>query len=80
MGVATTRAPNSLGPPNPTKKLAHRVDLLGQPLSQNHVFEILRGELWSGNMINKAHADVWVFIFFVNNKKNLLKFVYNEWT
>ena len=33
MGVAITRAPNGLGPPNPTKKSAHWVDLLGQPLS-----------------------------------------------
>ena len=24
--------PNGLGPPNPTKKFAHRVDLLGQVL------------------------------------------------
>ena len=30
MGVATTRALNGLGPPNPTKKLGHWV---GQPLS-----------------------------------------------
>ena len=44
MGVATTRDPHGLGPTNPTKKLAHRVDLLGQPLSRNHVFEIFRGE------------------------------------
>ena len=44
MGVATTRAPNGLGPPNPTKKMARWMDLLGQPLSRNHVFEILRGE------------------------------------
>ena len=44
MGVAATRAPDGLGPPNPTKKLAHWVDLLGQSLSRNHVFEILRVE------------------------------------
>ena len=35
MGVATTRAPHGLGPPNPTNKLAHWVDLLGQPLFRN---------------------------------------------
>ena len=35
MGVATTRAPNGVGPSNPTKKLAHWEDLLGQPLSRN---------------------------------------------
>ena len=33
MDVATTRAPNGLGRPNPTEKLAHWVDLLRQPLS-----------------------------------------------
>ena len=44
MGVSTTRAPNGLGPPNSTKKLAQWVDPLGQPLSRNHVFEIFRGE------------------------------------
>ena len=33
MGVANTRAPYGLGPPNPTKKLAHLVDLLSQPPS-----------------------------------------------
>ena len=32
-GVAKTRAPDGLGPPNPTKKLAHWVNLLGQPLN-----------------------------------------------
>ena len=44
MGVATTRAPNVLGPRNPTKKLAHWVELLGQPLSRNEVLEISMGE------------------------------------
>ena len=44
MGVDTTCAPNGLGPSNPTKKLAHWMDLLGQPLFRNHVFEIFRGE------------------------------------
>ena len=44
MSVATTRAHNGPGPPNPTKKLANYVDLLGQLLSWNHVFEIFSGE------------------------------------
>ena len=44
MGVATMRAPNGLRPPNPTKKLADRVDHLGQPLSRNHFFDIFRDE------------------------------------
>ena len=34
MGVAATLAPKGLGSQNPTKKLAHWVELLGQPLSQ----------------------------------------------
>ena len=33
MGVATMCAPNGLGPPHSTKKLAHWVDLLCKPLS-----------------------------------------------
>ena len=44
MGVATTRTSYGSGPPAPTKKLAHRVDPWGQPLSRNHVFEIFRDE------------------------------------
>ena len=39
MGVATMRAPNSLEPPNPTKKLT---PCTGQLKSQTHVFEISR--------------------------------------
>ena len=42
MGVATTRDPNSLAPPNTTKKLDPWMDLLGQPLSRNHVFRNLQ--------------------------------------
>ena len=38
MGVAATPAPKGLGPQNPTKKLAHLVDLLGQPLSRKTMF------------------------------------------
>ena len=34
-----TLAPKDLGPQNSTKKLAHRVELLGQPLSQKNVLE-----------------------------------------
>ena len=34
MGVAATLAPKGLRPQDPTKKLAHWVELLGQPLSQ----------------------------------------------
>ena len=42
MGVATTRAPNGLGPPKFTKKLADWADLFGRLLSRNLVFEIFR--------------------------------------
>ena len=38
MGVAATVAPKGLGPQDPTKKLAHWVELLGQPLSRKPVF------------------------------------------
>ena len=49
MGVATTHAPNKLivwglKGQSPTKKLAHWVDLLCQPLSRSLVFEIFRHE------------------------------------
>ena len=39
MGVATTAAPYGFWATNPTKKLAHWVYLLGQPLSRNRVFQ-----------------------------------------
>ena len=44
MGKATTHTLYGLGLPNPTKNLAHQVDLLSQPLSRNHDFEIFRGK------------------------------------
>ena len=44
MGVAATLAPKGLGPQDATKKLAYRVELLGQPLSQKKVFENLGPE------------------------------------
>ena len=44
MGVAATLAPKGLGPQHPTKKLVHRVELLGQPISQKKVFENLGPE------------------------------------
>ena len=39
-----TLAPKGLRPQNPTKKLAHLVELLGQPLSQKNAFEYLGPE------------------------------------
>ena len=44
MGVAATLAPKGFGPQDPAKKLAHRVELLGQPLSQKKVFDNLGPE------------------------------------
>ena len=38
MGVAARLAPKGLGPQNSTKKLPHWMNVLGQPLSRNHVF------------------------------------------
>ena len=39
MGVAATVAPKGLGPQDPTKKVAHWVDLLGQLLTLKLVFQ-----------------------------------------
>ena len=44
MSVAATQAPKGLGPQDPTKTLAHWVELLGQPLSHKKVFENLGPE------------------------------------
>ena len=44
IGVATTAAPYGFWATNPTKKLAHWVYLLGQPLSRNRVFQNFSGE------------------------------------
>ena len=44
IGVATTRAPDDLGPQNPTTKLAHWVDFLGRLLSRKCVFKIFSPE------------------------------------
>ena len=39
MGEAATVAAKGLEPQDPTKKLAQRVDLLGQPLSRKLIFK-----------------------------------------
>ena len=44
MGAATTAVPYGFWATNPTKKLAHWVYLLGQPLSRNRVFQNFSGE------------------------------------
>ena len=43
-GRGPTLAHKGLGSQNPTKKLIHWVDLLGQPLTRIHVSEIWRLE------------------------------------
>ena len=43
-GQLNILARNGLGPPNPTKKLGHLLELLDQPLSRNYVLEIIRGD------------------------------------
>ena len=40
LGVATTLAPKGLGSQDPTKTLAHRVELFGKPLSQKMFLKI----------------------------------------
>ena len=45
MAIMIMMAINGLGPLNPTKKLAHLLNLLSQLLTQNRVFEISRPEL-----------------------------------
>ena len=40
MGVAATMAPKDMGPQDPTEKLAHWVDLLGQRYLKNLFSEI----------------------------------------
>ena len=57
MGVATTAAPYGFWATNPTKKLAHWVYLLGQPLSRNRVFQNFSGE--PPPLI--ARQEVWPF-------------------
>ena len=42
--MATMAAPYGFWATNPTKKLAHWVYLLGQPLSRNRVFQNFSGE------------------------------------
>ena len=44
MGEAATVVPRGLGPQDSTKKLAKWVDLSGQPLSGNHIYEIFGPE------------------------------------
>ena len=41
MGVVATLAPKGLGSRDTTKKFAHWLELLGQPLSKKNVYENL---------------------------------------
>ena len=62
------RAPNSRGPQDPTEKLAHWVDLLGQPLSRNNVFDIFRGESPCNDVFFiKLFLDLFKKIRFLHN-------------
>ena len=49
--MATTAAPYGFWATNPTKKLAHWVYLLGQPLSRNRVFQNNIGPRGSSSII-----------------------------
>ena len=44
MGVPATLAPMCLGLQNPTKKWAHLVELMAQPISRKSAFKIFRPE------------------------------------
>ena len=61
MGAATTCTPSDLGPPKPTEKLADCVNLLGQPLSRNNVFEIFSPPplvyIFTAHKFINAHED-----------------------
>ena len=58
MGVATTAAPYGFWATNPTKKLAHWVYLLGQPLSRNRVFQNFSGEPPPPPPLKDSHAVI----------------------
>ena len=62
MGVATTLAPNCLGPPSPTKTLAHWVDLLA-----NRYLEIMFSK-FSG--VNPTSLKYYVTIVYIINMNN----------
>lgn len=63
IGVATTRAPNGSGHPNPIKKLAPWVDLLGQPLFRNHSFDISRGRLMkTQEIVYQPWSRMWIIL------------------
>ena len=55
MGVAATVATKGLGPQDPTKKLAHCVDFLGQPLSRKLVFKNFGPEIPPSLILTRFH-------------------------
>ena len=75
MGVATTAAPYGFWATNPTKKLAHWVYLLGQPLSRNRVFQNFSGEpppppnRLTEDSHNCFRDLIWDFTFFLNVRR-----------
>ena len=71
IGVATTRAPDGLGLSNPTKKLAHWVEILGQLLSRNCKYMIEQTEtLLNTNMIEHYHE----YTMIENTNRNMIRF------
>ena len=73
MGVAATLVPKGLGPQDPTKKLAHWVDLLGQPLTRN-LFSKISGlnpplivhynSIWTSSFKKSLKNDSNIVVFF----------------
>ena len=61
MGEAATLAPKGLGSQDLTKRLANRVKLLGQPLSQKIVFENLGPDppslIFEGSIVIQTFID-----------------------
>ena len=71
-GRPTLLAPKGLGLQNPTKKLAHWSDPLGQPLSRNHGFKIFRPE--SLNL-----RSIFTFLLFLIELKRSYRELFSGW-
>ena len=77
MGVAATLAPEGLGPQNPTKNLAHWVDILGQWLSRNHVFKISRHEP-PHPPLNCKKCTFSILAFLITSLGNIFHYFYSN--
>ena len=80
MGVATTAVPYGFWATNPTKKLAHWVYLLGQPLSRNRVFQNFSGEpplklSFHIELVSFKNIDIWS----INGPKSIKFGVYAKY-